>query len=102
MEMDDPKKKELDEISELVLELGDLLKQYELPAPVCENIALLMERVAILLFNVCEDNKRRHDQCIEYAKLLSDLNYYYEELVKENDALNKFVDAAKKFPGFQC
>jgi hypothetical protein len=95
-------KKDLNEISELILELGDFLKEYELPVPLCQNIASLMERVAVLLFNVCEDNKRLHDQSIQYSKLIDELNYYYSELSEENEVLKKFVEAVKKFPGFQC
>jgi len=100
--MEEDKKKELNEISELVLELGDLLKQYEMPKQVCDNIAMIMQHVSILIFQVCEDNKRKHTECIEYAKALIELNYFNDELMKENEDLRKFIEAIKDFPGFQC
>ena len=93
---------ELGEISELILDLEVLLKDNNIPDSIHHTVGLIMNHIALLLVSVCEDNRLKHQQVIEHCNTITELNYVFDELVKENEDLRKFVESVKKFPAFQC
>lgn len=90
------------ELANSILDLSDLIAQCNVPDCITSQLVQILNKVTEI-YTFCLDEKEVADKKIlEYQKVNIELSGYIDQLLTELEVLQKFVDAAQKFPGFQC
>jgi hypothetical protein len=89
-------------LTDLVLEFYERLGEYKIPEELVLNIADIINGVTDICAEFLIQNKNQELAISDFKQTNDELAGYINQLLEKNIELEKFVEAAKKFPGFQC
>jgi hypothetical protein len=95
---------EIQELNDLILYFNVLIASSKEPIPpdVVSVVVNIFSKTANIMNHCLCINKENNEQLDESLQMCLSLADQVRALGDENEELRKFVDAAKKFPGFNC
>ena len=99
------------DINEEKQELNDLISYFnilvssstsQIPAEIVSALVSIFNKTALIMNRCLALNKETNEHLDESLQICLSLADQVRGLGTENEELRKFVDAAQKFPGFNC